>query len=182
MKRQFVLERLISLHGFERVVELGVWKGATLKHLVSKFPDIEYTGVDLYEPQPDGRCETYMPNENGHKWDHEANYKSVIDFIEKGRYKKARLLKMRTVEAAEQFKDRSVDLVFIDADHSYEGVCADIRAWLPKVHIGGFICGHDFSEQFPGVIQAVKEHFFSYRECDDTVWVASPTGAILDNR
>lgn len=182
MKRQYILERLISLHGFTSVVELGVWKGATMKHLVKTFPTIEYTGVDLYEPQPDGKCETYIPGENGHKWDHDANYKSVIDFLEKGRYNKARLLKMRTTEAANEFEDSSVDLVFIDADHSYEGVRDDIRAWLPKVRKGGIICGHDFSEQFPGVIQAVQEHFFSFRLHDDTVWVASPNGAILVSR
>ena len=31
------------------------------------------------------------------------------------------------------------DFVFIDADHTYEGCLADIRAYLPKVKIGGVI-------------------------------------------
>jgi hypothetical protein len=47
------------------------------------------------------------------------------------------------------------DLVFLDGDHTYEGLMADINAWLPLVRIGGILCGHDFGEQFPGVAKAV---------------------------
>jgi hypothetical protein len=33
--------------------------------------------------------------------------------------------------------DRSIDFLFIDADHSYEGVRAHWRAWAPHVRVGG---------------------------------------------
>lgn len=50
------------------------------------------------------------------------------------------------------------DLVYIDADHSYEAVKADIEAWLPHVKPGGFIAGHDYQpDQQPGVVRAVNE-------------------------
>lgn len=36
-----------------------------------------------------------------------------------------------------------IDLLFIDGDHTYEGVMRDIAAWLPHVRAGGTIIFHD---------------------------------------
>lgn len=63
-----------------------------------------------------------------------------------------------SVPTAADFDDASLDFVFIDAQHTYEEVSADIRAWLPKVRPGGVLAGHDFHAQFPGVLQAVQEN------------------------
>lgn len=54
---------------------------------------------------------------------------------------------MPSVEAARNFADGSLDVVWIDADHSYEAVLADIAAWWPKVRPGGWIGGDDYSER-----------------------------------
>jgi len=56
-------------------------------------------------------------------------------------------------------EDHSLDLVFIDADHHYEAVKADIEAWEPKIKPKGWIGGHDYSENDPGVIAAVDERY-----------------------
>lgn len=169
MKRWGVLNRLIELHGYTKIVELGVWKGATLTKVLTKHPHLEYTGVDLYAVQPDNPSETYAPGENGHDWDHEMYFNSLTAFCLK--YPKARILREHTVEAAKQFKDKSLDLVFIDADHSYEGVVADIEAWYPKVRKGGLICGHDYNpELFEGTVKAVDEFFSNRTLYPDTVW------------
>lgn len=45
------------------------------------------------------------------------------------------------------FRDDSIDMVFIDGDHRYEAVSADIHAWAPKVRPSGVIAGHDFNAQ-----------------------------------
>lgn len=59
-------------------------------------------------------------------------------------------------EAAAQVPD--VDMVFLDGDHEYEGVKADIEAWLPKCR--KLLCGHDYGHpDFPGVAEAVHEAF-----------------------
>jgi len=54
---------------------------------------------------------------------------------------------------------RKLSLIFLDGDHRYEAVKADIAAWMPHVAPGGILCGHDYSSQFPGVVQAVNEAF-----------------------
>jgi len=53
-------------------------------------------------------------------------------------------IKMKSVDAAKLYEDSSLDLVFIDAGHSFDNVVADIEAWLPKVRPYGFIAGHDY--------------------------------------
>lgn len=64
-----------------------------------------------------------------------------------------------SVEAAKAYADATLDAVFIDADHAYASVRADIDAWLPKVRPGGIIAGHDFCADYPGVVRAVTETF-----------------------
>jgi len=57
----------------------------------------------------------------------------------------------------ENYSDTSPSLVYIDADHSYEGTLEDL-IWAKKVG-AKIISGHDYCEQHPGVIKAVKEVF-----------------------
>lgn len=75
---------------------------------------------------------------------------------------RAKIIRKPSLEAVASIPDSSLDFVFIDADHSYEGCKADIEAWLPKVKPGGFISGHDYDNtDFPcfGVKRAVDELF-----------------------
>lgn len=55
--------------------------------------------------------------------------------------------------AVKKFKDEDLDFVYIDGEHSYEGVTRDVFAWYPKVKKGGIISGHDFTT--PNVQKAV---------------------------
>lgn len=65
----------------------------------------------------------------------------------------------KSIDVAERHFDQSIDLVYIDADHFYASVVADIRAWLPKVKPGGWIGGHDYNDERwkPEVNRAVDE-------------------------
>lgn len=69
------------------------------------------------------------------------------------------LINLPSVKAAELYADNSLDYVFLDGDHNYEGIKADLIAWYPKLKLGALFAGHDHEVAFPGVIQAVKEFF-----------------------
>ena len=49
-----------------------------------------------------------------------------------------------------------IDLLFIDGDHSYEGVTVDLKAYLPKVKSGGMLLLHDWGWA-EGVQRAIHE-------------------------
>jgi predicted O-methyltransferase YrrM len=86
--------------------------------------------------------------------------------------KRVRVLHMDTLAAAAHVPDGSLDFVFIDADHSYEAVAADIDAWRSKVKPGGILSGHDYGHRrFPGVAQAVDERFIVEVLPDNVWWV-----------
>jgi len=47
-------------------------------------------------------------------------------------------------ETSDIFHDESVAAIFIDGDHSHEGVRKDLHNWYPKIKSGGIISGHDY--------------------------------------
>jgi predicted O-methyltransferase YrrM len=51
-------------------------------------------------------------------------------------------LRGKSTEVAKCFNE-PVDFLFIDGDHSYEAVKADVRAWLPKLSSNAVIVFHD---------------------------------------
>ncbi len=73
-----------------------------------------------------------------------------------------------SANASKSFEDASVDFVFIDANHTYKSVKANILAWHPKIKRGGIIAGHDYKiavkrgrrpPKQKGLVEAVNEAF-----------------------
>jgi len=56
----------------------------------------------------------------------------------------------------DNFEDESLDFIFIDGIHTYNGVMSDCMKYYSKVKPGGLFSGHDFS-MIVDVNRAVKE-------------------------
>ncbi len=71
------------------------------------------------------------------------------------------VLALYSTEAAKLIPDESMDWVYIDADHSYRGCLADLKAYYPKLKHGGVIAGHDYDQTgkdpLVGVCDAVRD-------------------------
>jgi len=50
-----------------------------------------------------------------------------------------------------------VDFLFVDGDHSFDGVAADVQAWFPKLNRGAVVAFHDIGWA-EGVQRVVAEH------------------------
>lgn len=60
-------------------------------------------------------------------------------------------------QASNNFEDSSLDLVFIDGNHTYDAVVKDINGWWKKVKPGKMLSGHDYDVKKFGVKKAVDE-------------------------
>jgi hypothetical protein len=77
---------------------------------------------------------------------------------------RANIIRADSKAAAQAIPDSSLDLVFIDADHSYEGCRDDIKAYWPKVKAGGIISGHDYANddfRFGPMVKRAVDEFVS---------------------
>jgi predicted O-methyltransferase YrrM len=80
-------------------------------------------------------------------------YKERVKFIHKP-----------SVEAAEYFSDNYFDYVYIDGEHDEKNVFEDMKAWYPKLRMGGVLSGHDW--WLKSVQQGVVKFFDnSYFQC-----------------
>jgi len=68
-------------------------------------------------------------------------------------------LRMHSANAAALLarKEIRADFIFIDGAHDYESVKADITNFLPLLAPGGIFAGHDYDENWPGVMRAVNQ-------------------------
>ncbi len=140
-------------------VEVGVWEGKMSGKMLEKMPGLVLGMVDRWQEYSDQERQTdgsnTITNVPASFWDevYQKAIKAVSNYQDR-----VYIIRQCSVDAAKQIDDNSLDFVFIDAGHSYQAVTQDIRAWLPKVKPGGWVCGHDYIK-YDGVRQAVDEKF-----------------------
>jgi len=73
------------------------------------------------------------------------------------------VVKKPSLQASVDYKmanpDIQIDSIFLDGNHSRDGVVSDIASWYPMLKPGGILFGHDYWNMHPGVIEAVNECF-----------------------
>jgi predicted O-methyltransferase YrrM len=146
-----------------KVVEIGSWKGRStvaICEALKQKAEINFYAVDTFEGDP----EIWK---DGHKEEIKDN--AVYQEFQENTadYKFLKTIRTTSSEASQQFADESLDWVFIDADHSYDSVCKDVRLWFPKLKYGGLISGHDYTKFAVGL--AIKT-LFSKVSVWDSIW------------
>lgn len=145
-----------------RFVEVGTLHGHLAYAVHVLRPDLSVVMVDNWLPMEE-QPHHYVNTKDDHALHTAAQVKKNENKARRvANNIGACVVKLDSVKAANVFEDASQSLVFIDADHSYEGCNADIAAWTPKVEAGGWIGGHDYRNpdpRFGGVDRAVDEAF-----------------------
>jgi hypothetical protein len=126
-----------------------VWKPAT-HYLVDNWGTIGTVGDGAFDQE----------------W-HTANFKAAKERMRK--FPCANFLRGPSHRMAQHVKDRELDLLYIDGDHSFEGVLLDLEHWKDKVKKGGIIAFHDFKMPQYGVTEAV--YTFALKEGFDVNFI-----------
>ena len=123
-------------------VEVGCWKGRSVAFMAVEIhksgKSIRFDCVDTWNGS-----ETEDPHNNDKYVKSGTLYEKFLSNTERVKH----IITPKrgdSVQMASSYEDDSLDFVFIDGDHRYEMVKADIQAWLPKVKSGGIISGHDY--------------------------------------
>lgn len=143
--------------------EIGVLQGATSRGLLEAFPNLTLIMVDLWNAYHVRSA--YAKSGDAiaklHQLQHIANEQIAFDATAFASDRRM-LLRANSAIACRAIGDQSLDFVFIDADHTYDAVKADIEAWWSKVKQGGLLSGHDYDSRLDrsgkwGVKRAVSE-------------------------
>jgi hypothetical protein len=134
-------------------VELGSWKGMSASfmavEIINSGKNIKFDCIDIWSETPYlGEGQDLVGEELMNKFlENIAPVRHVINPIRKD-----------SSTAAADYEDGSIDFVFIDGDHSYEGCKRDILAWLPKMKPNSVFSGHDYTWHEP-IQRAVADVF-----------------------
>lgn len=138
-------------NGALTAVEVGSWHGDSAKAMVAGGAQV--TCVDHWQGTPGD------PSSDDAKL-HDPWKEFLKNTTQERNDRWIKVRKASSLDAARDFADGSLDIIHIDAEHTYEALKADIAAWWPKLHPHGVMVGHDYKvHQFPGVTEAVEECF-----------------------
>lgn len=147
------------------IVEVGSFLGRSTRALGDHCPGV----VHAVDPWPD---EVAADDVVGKKYRYPNKFipfqQNLDDLIVTGK-----VIPHRTTFREGLFPPASVDMVFIDGNHSYEAVMNDIRIARGVIEPGGLLCGHDYSRNWPGVVRAVDEAVGGENvNIFDSIWVS----------
>jgi len=136
-------------------LEVGAWLGNSITYAANeskkKNKHFNFTVVDQWKKY-DELANFFSIEE----WNNDLPYQTFLENIKS--YDNINYRRGISWEVAESFNDNSFDFIFIDGAHDYDSVYKDIRAYWPKVKLGGWFAGDDFRKgDFPGLEKAVRE-------------------------
>ena len=164
---------LMSELGFKVGAEIGVLEGAYSEILLKNMPGLKLYAIDSWLNYPD--YHKLLP-QSGFDDAYAKTKKRLKGYDVK-------FIRKFSMDAVKDFKDESLDFVYIDASHEFSHVAEDMVYWSKKVRSGGIVAGHDYrpSKRRDGenaVIPAVLGYMNAYAIWP---WFLLGTKAMLPN-
>ena len=156
-----VLSSYINEKNYKSIIEIGLAYGGHAEEILTNTNIDKYIGIDPYlSSYDDEDCFDndvhllFNKNTKQESMDELSNKVNIRLSSFNNRFTHIR--KTSTEAALENIEDNSVDIVFIDGNHTYEAVKSDIDSYWKKIKENGTLCGDDY-DGFEGVRIAVHE-------------------------
>jgi predicted O-methyltransferase YrrM len=172
----FLYAIALSISENRKVVEIGSWKGRSTVAIcegLKRKDGVELFAVDTFGGDPEINVQGAFDEEIAQ----DSIYKEFAENT--AEYDFLKTMRASSADACSNFADESLDWIFIDADHSYDAVCRDVRLWFPKLKYGGLLAGHDYGRV--AVTRAVKTLFKSVHVWD-SIWYLRKNQKASENR
>ena len=131
---------------FESICEIGVRDGLNFKQLIKHSPKLA-VAVDCW-------IDDGFIGRNDLCYTQEVLDKQYETFkAEMADKPFVKIHRGYSFDVVKGFPDEFFDFIYIDADHTYEGVKCDLNDWYPKTKTGGVFCGHDYTNKTHGSIR-----------------------------
>lgn len=138
--------------------EIGVWKGDFSQMILDRIEPERLYLIDPWEYQAEFSGMWYGGAQAESQQDMDVIYEKVRSRL--GSHPNVQLIREYSTSAAAQFEENALDWVYIDGNHTYDHVKADLEHYYPKVRCGGYLIGDDYDwgeeREFP-VRRAVDE-------------------------
>lgn len=120
--------------GLKVGAEIGVEQGLFSECLCKGNPGVHHFSIDPWQAY-----RGYRDHVNQEKLErfHESAKARLAQF-------NCTIIRKFSLDAVKDFKDGSLDYVYIDGNHDFQNVANDTAEWLRKVRVGGILAGHDF--------------------------------------
>jgi len=162
------------------VAEIGVWKGDFAAVLIEKLQPRVLHLIDpwLFQPQFPKRMYGGLAVKNQAGMD--RLHKSVVArFVNRP---EVLIHREASIDAMHKLPDASLDVVFVDGDHSFEVVLQDFALAHRKVKPGGYICGDDWNWKDEQGRTSVRDGVLAYLQMQPVDFVHIRNGQILIRR
>lgn len=145
---RYLMNAVRSLPDRAQIVEVGVWQGRSALAMAEACcgTNRKVFAVDPWEAydQAGANVESRLG-----EWG-QTSFQAIYEAFQKNR-QDLRLepwltpVRLESVVAAQSWSHGPVQMLFIDGNHDYDAVTADLKVWFPLVSEGGLICGDDWN-------------------------------------
>ena len=160
----------------DTLIEVGSLYGKSTLYMAEQIfisgKNLSFYAIDKWMEDP--RIDLFLRDSINRE--HGGLFGAFIYYLEQSGFREfVRVIRMDSADSAQLFMGRKLHFVFLDAGHSYKELSRDIQSWehADITYLGG----DDYTQEWPGVIQAVEEYRQRHPErsfrVDGQAWLSS---------